>query len=250
MSDKKKIFSITFFSALTCILVFLIFFSNKKGQVNKISQVEIIGFKLLSRDTYLKYCRLNQIPGNLTLTLIREKFLKHPYIDEIFVEQPTDEKIIVHLVEKKIEAIIIKDGESYFLTDDMQLLVIMEKTNYFDYPIISNSSLNKINYLEKIKNKDVEDAFKIIEVSKKINYNLYKNLSEINLRNGGEILLHITGLKPFIIFGKNGFVPKIYSLNKIINDYQDKKLLDNAGYIDLRYDKNVFIGLSGQLGIN
>ncbi len=252
MKNKKKILSITFLSVLTCTLVFIIFFSNKNDGNIKITRLEIVGSKLLSASTYYKYSNFEELitKQNITLPMIREIFFRHPYVKDVYVEQVSNNKVVAHIIEKNVEAIILKDGNSYFLTDDFKLIGILDNTIQADFPLITNSSLMEIDFLHSVPCTDIKDAMTIIETAKLINQEFYNNLSEINLRNGGEILLYFSGFNPVIILGKKQLAKKLFELKNIVSDIQIKQILENAGYVDLRYDNNIFIGLNQGSGIN
>ena len=72
---------------------------------------------------------------------------------------------------------------------------------------------------------------------------LSKTLSEINLRNGGDIILLFSGMKPPVILGKGNTAEKIYTFDQLVNnDNADKAMVMNSSYVDLRFDNEIFLG--------
>ncbi len=72
---------------------------------------------------------------------------------------------------------------------------------------------------------------------------LSKTLSEINLRNGGDIILLFSGIKPPVILGKGNTTKKIYTFNQLVNnDDADKAMVMNSSYVDLRFNNEIFLG--------
>ena len=107
-------------------------------------------------------------------------------------------------------------------------------------PIISH--LKKANQ-ESLSKTDVREAFKIIDAVRLIDNNMYESLAEINLRNGGDILILFTGLQFPIVFGKNYEAKKILTLKNIwYSLLKEKKANFTIEYIDLRYKNKIFIG--------
>jgi hypothetical protein len=72
---------------------------------------------------------------------------------------------------------------------------------------------------------------------------MYDSLAEINLRNGGDILIMFTGYPFPIVFGKNYEVKKILALKNIWESMLiEKGSASRIEYIDLRYKNKIFIG--------
>jgi cell division septal protein FtsQ len=247
----NKIIGITIFSVLILALISVIFFSNLNEGKQKILSVEILGNKLLSNKDYMDFSGLYNLIGtdSLSLPLIREKFLKHPYIKDANVELTSNHKVVVHLEEKEIVASLLKDSNSFFVTNEFRLLPVLENTKINDYPVITNSTVTKIDFQSPVFNNDFKKAVKIIETAKLVSSDLYKNLSEINLRNGAEIVLYFSDM-PQVFIGNDDLVLKLASLDALRKDNQKKDLLVNSDYVDLRYNENIFIGLHKEAGIN
>jgi hypothetical protein len=69
------------------------------------------------------------------------------------------------------------------------------------------------------------------------------SLSEINLRNGGDIIISFSGLKAPVIFGKHGAAKKMVYLEMLWDKILDgKSLADNSEFVDLRFANEIFIG--------
>ena len=63
--------------------------------------------------------------------------------------------------------------------------------------------------------KDMLFAFRIIDAISLSDTNVRKNLAEINLRKGGDVILTFTGLKFPVLFGKNDEVRKALMLKNL-----------------------------------
>ena len=107
-------------------------------------------------------------------------------------------------------------------------------------PIISN--LKKLNN-KPLSKAQLKAAFKIIDAVKIVDKNMYESLAEINLRNGGDILIMFTGFPFPIVFGRNYEAKKILALKNIWNSMLiEKGSTSTIEYIDLRYKNKIFIG--------
>jgi len=148
--------------------------------------------------------------------------------------------ILVEVQEKEIKAVLLQKNELKLVTSDLETLPLFPPTEMDDFPVISNISFNSKNIYSKT---DLEFAFKIIDAISLSDTNIRKNLAEINLRKGGDIILTFTGLQFPVLFGKSDEVKKSLILKNLWQDMvNDQNSFQNIEYIDLRYKNKVFIG--------
>jgi len=234
------------FIGLIFILIFLIYSNNQTKKKREIDMIEIVGNKILSKESYRKFTRLEDLSKDEGLTLrdIKDRFERHPYIERADVEYAGNNTVIVNVVEKKIYAILLVDSEPYFITDTFQILPIIDGTKYFNFPVISNIIIKKkIQPLGKLENDEIIEAFKIIDAIKLVNKEILKYLTEINMRNGGDIILTFSGIKPPVIFGKGQTAKKIVYLETLWDSIKNNKdYIDDSEYIDLRFAGEIYLG--------
>lgn len=246
MSQKRsKIVSTILFIVLISCITYLSFFTAKKTERTVIDQIELSGNKLLNESDYFSFTRLNGIPdyGAIGLSVIKDRFLKHPYVADADVEFDGINKIKIKLIEKSLAAILISEAEPMLITSNFQLLPIFENIKIVELPLISNAGLKKVKVLALAKCRSIIEAFKIIDSAKILGLNMYNSLTEVNLRNGGEVVLSFSGISAPVIFGRGGTARKMVYLStiwkEIINKSDDT---DKAAYIDLRFSDDVYIG--------
>ena len=254
LEKKSKILSTLFLIVLISCLIFLIFSTNKKNNKDEVKMIEVRGNKLLSESDYLKYAKLNDLTSynDLTLPAIKERFEKHPYLDNVDVEYDGNGLVKVFVTEKIIMAVIINNGEPYFITEKFQILPMLNDTKFVDLPVISNANVqNNFIALSYHESDDIVEAFKIIEAAKLSSVELSKKLSEIDLRNGSEIILSFSGIKPPVIFGKGDEAKKMVYLEIMMEGMLNgNNLVDNSDYIDLRFANEIFLGKAEETGLS
>jgi cell division protein FtsQ len=252
--NRGKILGTLLFVVLISGLFYLIFFPNKKTSKGEIKMIKISGNNLLPSVDYLKFTKLENISsyGKLTLAAIRDKFEKHPYVQKADVAYEGNNEVKVYIKEKKIEGVIIIDGEPHFISEDFQILPMLPDIKMLDVPVISNPQINdKVSSLSYVRTDDIVEAFKIIEAAKLTNINMYKKLSEINLRNGGDIILTFSGIKPPVFFGRGEDAKKVVYLNVIWGGMvHGNDLVDSSEYIDLRFSSEIFVGADVKTGLS
>jgi cell division septal protein FtsQ len=239
----KILGTILFILLISCIL-YLTFFSTKKISKGDIEMIEISGNNLLNDSDYLLFTRLNDLSfnHNIPLRVIKDRFEKHPYVSRADVEENGNKAKII-LSEKKIMAVILNNTDPYFITEEFQVLPMFSDTKLADLPVIRNSNdIYQIKPMCFIRNSDVIDAFKIIEAAKKTNMNIYKRISEIDLRKGGDIILNLTGIKTPIVFGRGEEARKMIYLAIMWDGIlEGNSLIRESDYIDLRFANEVYV---------
>ena len=243
MSERRsKLFGLFIFLMLTFGFVYLMI-TGSKANVNEVyNQIELTGNKLLPASEYLRYSGLSDSTkySELTLLDVKSRFEKHPYMRKAEVEFDGINKILVEVEEKQIKAVLLQKNELKLVTDDLKTLPLFPPSDIRDLPVVSNLSVSKKNTIDST---DMEFAFRIIDAISLSDTNVRKNLAEINLRKGGDVILTFTGLNFPVLFGKNDEVRKALVLKnlwqQIINDVNFNQVTE---YIDLRYKNKVFIG--------
>ncbi len=216
--------------------------------------IELTGNNLLSAKDYLAFARLDNASEikSITLPVVKDRLEKHPYTDQVDVEYNGENKINVVLKEKKIKAVLLTGTEPLFITDNFFVLPLLPNTRFIDLPIISNpEEVNKIKPQTKVNNNSITNAFKIIDAAKLTNKEIFKKLSEVNLRNGGDIILTFSGMKPPVIFGKGEEAKKMVYFELVSKgSIGGKSLMEESDYIDLRFANEIYVGSSEKIGLS
>ena len=239
----SKIFGIFLFVALVSSLFYLILLP-KKIIKKSINEIKLSGNKFLIANDYLKQARLSDVQNynDLPLSVIKDRLEKHPYILRADVELKGN-NILAYVTERKMIAIIIKKTDLYFISDNFEILPLMPKTKLIDLPVISNPANNdNIKPFTYIKNNGLLDALKIIESIKLTDQEILNHLSEINLRNGGDIILTFSGYPVPVIFGRGDEVRKMVYLEGLWENKDLNNMIRNSSYIDLRFAGNIYAG--------
>jgi cell division protein FtsQ len=251
--DYGKIFGTVLFAVIIISILYLSLFKyNEKGK-EEIKMINIQGNNLLSKDIYLRFSDLDEksVYDDLTLNIIKKRIEEHPYIEKAEVKSDGRGNVDIKIREKEIYAVLLNNGEPFFLTNNFELLKIYEYTNYSDIPVISNIRVSeKLNAAKVLRNEDIIEAFRIIDAAKITDIDLAKKLSEINLKYGGEVVLTFSGVNYPIIFGRGNESKKMIYLSLIwerINKFNND--LKNTEYIDLRFANEAYIGKKENMGL-
>jgi len=246
MKEKiSTIFGVILFAAIIGGMIYVNVTTEKSGR-EIISEIILEGNKTLSVKNYLISSDLNKVSEypELTLQEIKSRITEHPYVAKAEVQSDGTGRVNVKIVEKNFMAVLLMKSDPYLITENFQLIKLKRNSDISKLPVISNVNLNrKSNGYESIQNGELIRAFKIIEAAKMVNDEMYKDLTEINLRNGGDVILRFSGIKYPIIFGKGSEGKKVVILSSIWKGLNKKdKLFKNSSYVDLRFDNEIFIG--------
>jgi len=241
-----KIGSVIFLSAIL-VIVFSLSLIIDSSKNEEIKSIELKGDYHLSQNDYLIFAKIEN-PDNyspLTPRIVKDRLEKHPYIVKADVVL-NENRLSIEIEEKKFESLIMFEGNEYLVSESSVIIPKLPNSEKIDYPIISNpSASNKIREFEKAtQNEDVKIGLKIISTLKIINPNLYKSLSEINLRNGKDILLQFSKFNSPVILGRNNEIEKIMYLEKLVQKFDQEHINNVLNYIDLRYSKYIYLGKS------
>ena len=243
MSERKsKLFGLFAFIFIVSGFVFLIITGSKANVKEVYNQIEIKGNKLLPTSEYLRYTGLSDSTkyDELTLSDVKAKFEKHPYMRKAEVEFDGINKILVEVEEKEIKAVLLQNNVLKMVTNDLETLPLFPPSNINDLPVVSNLNSNS---KKSFDSTNMEFAFRIIDAISECDTNIRKNLAEINLRKGGDVILTFTGLNFPVLFGKSYEIKKALILKDLWHQIMgDKNLSQSTEYIDLRYKDKVFIG--------
>lgn len=245
MTRIEKIGSLFFLILLIGAGVYLLLFPAKQINELKINSIVLNGNNFFSKTEYLQYSHLDEKNKyeNLSLAVIKSRIEKHPYIKNATVKLKERNSVIINITEKKIIAYVVDNEKQYYSTDNFEVLPYMGSITSLDIPLITNVKKEKdIFYLSINKCKDMIDAYKIIEASSLTNKTIGKKISEINMNNGGNIILRFTGVEFPIIFGRNNESIKIAALESLWGSMVENGRFYSAAYLDLRFNNKIFIG--------
>lgn len=243
MSERRsKFFGLVVFLVLIIGFSYLMITGSRASYKEVYNQIEVINSTLLPAKEYLRYAGLSDSTKytDLTLLEVKTRIEKHPYLRKAEVEFDGVNKILVEVQEKEIKAALLQKNELKLLTSDLETLPLFPPSIIRDLPVISNLSMNgKKSYSEE----NMKFAFRIIDAISMSDTNVRKNLAEINLRKGGDVILTFTGFRFPVLFGKNHEFKKALILKDLWKQLHDEEnIYERVEYLDLRYKNKVFIG--------
>jgi len=221
-----------------------VFTEKSDGEI--FSEIILVGDKTLSAKDYLIGSDLNKISEypELTLQEIKSRIAQHPYVAKAEVQSNGIGRVDINIVEKNFMAVLLIKNDPFLITENFQPIKLKRNSDITKLPVISNIKLNrKSDDFESIHREELISAFKIIEAAKIVNDEMYKDLTGINLRHGGDVIIRFSSITYPVIFGKGSEGKKVVILSSIWKGLIKKdKLFINSSYVDLRFNNEIFIG--------
>ena len=190
--------------------------------------------------------QLIKVPKNaqlqdIDLMAIRRDIMSHHFIKDVVVERDLPATLKV-TVKERVPLAIINGAEILYLDEDGVVLPHSVSKQLFDLPVLTGmpDGMN-LTPGTTLNNPDVQEALEILATSKLVSKDLYHMLSEVRLRNGGDIILYSAERGVPIIFGQGDIASKLVRLEAFWNDVVRERGAQNLQYVDLRFDDQVVV---------
>lgn len=249
MNNSKLSISFILFFVLMISILYLSIAVNNESEDRRISVIEIEGNNHLPKTAYFDYANLDDRSSYdmLTVNVIRDRFQKHPYVKEVQINFTSNGKVKITLKEKDFKVLLLLKGRQYLVTDDLELLPVLQHSKKLNYPVVRNvvdeEDLIPLRYA--FNNESIIKAFKILTAARLLNPGLYDNLSEIDLRNGSSIVLYFSSVNYPVILGKDSEVKDMVIFEKLWESIGTVKASELLEYVDLRFTNKVYLGVAG-----
>lgn len=239
MNDSKpKMYHVLI---LIAFVICLAFGANAWKSSLKISQIKIDGNRIVNTNEIIQ---LSQVPmGTLLyktdLTAIQRNVMSHYYIRDAMVERNLPNSISIQVIER-VPIVMVNLSEPLYLDEDGVVLPKTVSCKIYDLPIISGIVLNESFVLgSTVTSPDEIEALQLLAVLRTVNRPLYCNISEIQVRNGGDIVLYAAEGGVPIIFGRGDLTGKLVRLENFWNNIVRTRGVQYLQYVDLRYQDQI-----------
>lgn len=207
----------------------------------RVRKVEVCGNRLVEANEVIQLVqvRLGELLSAADLTEIQHNVLSHYYVKDALVERDLPGTLRVTVTERSPIAIVTRT-ETVYLDEDGVVLPRTVSRNLYDLPVISGIPGSVPMRLgSHLGLDDVTEALGILTALKFMSPELYHTISEIQLRNGGDIVLYSADGGVPIIFGRGGIASKLVRLETFWNTVVHDRGSQALQYVDLRYEDQV-----------
>jgi len=227
--------------ALIAIAICLVCGANAWKSSLRIKQNIVAGNRIVGTNEILQLTQvqMNTLLYKIDLTAIQRNVMSHPYIKDAVVERSLPNSIHVQVVER-VPIAIVNRPETMYVDENGVVLPRSISHRLFDLPMISGISANEPLALGSIiKQPDIIEALQLLATMKIVNRPMYHNISEVQVRNGGDIVVYSAEGGVPIIFGRNEIPDKLVRLESFWNNVVQARGTQLLQYIDLRYQDQI-----------
>ncbi len=231
------------FLGLLVLAIGLVISANLWKSNLKVKRVIIEGNRIVETAELIQLIKVqkNAQLQDIDLMAVRRDILSHHFIKDAVVERDLPATLKV-TVKERVPLAIINSAEILYLDEDGVVLPHSISKQLFDLPVLTGMTENiQLTPGTMIKNDDVQEALRILATSKLVNKELYYLISEVRLRNGGDIVLYAAEWGVPIIFGRGEIASKLVRLEAFWNDVVRERGSNNLQYVDLRFDDQVVV---------
>jgi len=231
------------FLGLLFLAVGLIVSANLWKSNLKVRRVTIEGNRIVETAEITQLIKVlkNAQLQDVDLMAVRHDILSHHFIKDAVVERDLPATLKV-TVKERIPLAIINGSEILYLDEDGVVLPHSISKQLFDLPVLTGMPEGMaLAPGTMIKHPDIHEALQILADSKLVSKDLYHLISEVRLRNGGDIVLYAAEWGVPIIFGRGEIASKLVRLEAFWNSVVRERGSDNLQYVDLRFDDQVVV---------
>jgi cell division protein FtsQ len=226
---------------LIALAVCLIFGANAWKSSLKIKQIKIDGNRIVGMNEIIQLTQLQA--GSLLykadLTAIQKNVMSHYYIKDAVVERSLPNSIHIQITER-VPIVTVNRTETFYLDEDGVMLPRSISNKIFDLPMISGlSASEQLSLGSTVKQADVIETLQLLSLMKAVNRPMYHNISEVQVRNGGDIVLYSADGGVPIIFGRGEIPQKLARLEVFWNNIVRTRGTQLLQYVDLRYQDQI-----------
>jgi cell division protein FtsQ len=226
---------------LVAIAVCLVFGANAWKSSLLVNQIRIDGNRIVGANEIIQLTQISKgmLLYKTDLTAIQHNVMGHHYIKDAIVERNLPNSVHIQVVER-VPIAIVNLAENLYLDEDGVVLPRNVSHQIFDLPVISGiSASEQLSLGSTVKQSDVLEALQLLTAMKAVNRPMYHNISEVQVRNGGDIVLYSADGGVPIIFGRGEVPEKLVLLETFWNKVVRTRGTQSLQYVDLRYQDQI-----------
>ncbi len=229
-------------------LVGLIAFANVWKSSLKVAHVMLTGNRIVDANELFQLAnvRHGSLIYDIDLKEIQKNLLSHYYIKDAIVERNLPSTIQL-TVEERTPIALVNRPDAVYLDEDGVILPHSVSKALFDLPILTGVRLGpSMTYGSVVQDSDAREALQILTAARLVSSELYHLISEIQIRNGHDVVMYTAEGGVPVIFGEGNVADKLVRLDAFWNDVIRARGLQSLQYVDLRYDDQVVARWSNQ----
>lgn len=209
----------------------------------KVEKLVIEGCQSLSESAIIASANIpmNTPMADVDLAEIEQGLARQPYIRTVQACREFPDRVCLTIEEREPIA-LVNVGAMYYIDADAVLLPTTPSAKELDVPVISGLGASPAAQPGKtLQNRQVADAIQLYRVAQELDSSIAHMISEINMNNGGDIVVYAAEGGIPIIVGRGDFGKKLVALESFWHDVVRQGGVGNIEQIDLRFEDQVVV---------
>ena len=222
--------------------------SWKSGLI--VSKIIVVGARVVDVNEIIQlaHVKAGTKMYDLDLMVIQKDVVSHHFLKDAVVERDLPSTLKITVIERTRIA-MVNANELLYLDAEGVVLPHSISNELFDLPMISNLPPElKVTAGLLIQDPDVAEALSILSTAKLVNKELYHLISEVRLRNSGDLIFYTTDGGVPVLFGRGNPAGKLLRFEAFWNDVVRGQGVRDLRYVDLRYEDQVVVKWSTNAG--
>lgn len=178
---------------------------------------------------------------DVDLTRVQRNVQSHYFIRRATVERDLAGGIRI-TVEERTPLAVIPGAPLWYLDDRGVVLPSSISKAVYDLPVLTGIPAGtRLAAGTAIAKNDVQEALLLLNVLKQVNREMFHRISEVRLRDGGDMVLTSAESGVPIIFGRGDIADKVARLEAFWTSEVLERGTKDLEYIDLRYRDQVVV---------
>lgn len=223
----KKAFRIAFHLLLVSFFLFMghrIYVHLLADPFFRVREVEIEGYRKISKDTLLSLVTVEGMPNLFTLRLreVAKRLESHPWIDHVKVRKVFPNKILIHVEERKPIAILQLD-EFYYIDHKGVIFSRVGDRDEYNFPFLTGLTRDVFEKDPAEANRLITKAIELLRIADRERASPLEEISEVHMEktSGLYCFTQTEGLE--VRLGWDQFGEKLKRLSLIWSDLQKRR---------------------------
>ncbi len=176
----------------------------------------------------------------VSLSAIRARLVTHPYIRDARVSRTYPDAVTITIDERVPVASFTLNGAIRYIDEEGVVLPYLRSEMHYDLPMITGiPELNRTRIGEVVEGEEYFEALGILVSAMETDSSIFRLISEVDMKEGGDIALYSSDDAVLIKFGRGDERRKFLLLRTFWDKFAREGGTENLEYLDLRFSDQV-----------
>jgi cell division protein FtsQ len=182
---------------------------------------------------------------DLDLATVRNRLLQNPFVRTVSVNREGSAGVLIVLEERVPLAALVSE-QLLYIDDEGYVLPAARSDRMYDLPVLTGAlPAADCKPGRRIVKPAVLQALDLLLLSREFSDELYRGISEISVRDDGELVLYTSDAGVPVIVGQGDLPVKLAKFNGFWGEVVARRGPQQLQYVDLRFEDQVVVRWNG-----